>query len=160
MLESEKILKKLNIDYKLIKLKSRAVTVEDVVKYSDGKLNPDEICKTIILKDDGGRLYAAFLLGSHKIDFKKLEKATGVKYSIVKPEEVEEKTKMSPGAVCPILVKMPIFLDNRVLKKSKVNFGSGDHLYGLEIATEDLRRVFRYDIVDIAKVENMEADLF
>ncbi|MGQ9680380.1 MAG: YbaK/EbsC family protein [Candidatus Bathyarchaeia archaeon] len=152
MLESEKTLKRLHIDYKLIKLKSRAVTVEDVVKYSDGKMDPDEICKTIILKDDKGRLCAAFLLGSHKIDFKKLEKITGVKYSIVKAEEVEEKTKMSPGAVCPILIRMPIFLDNRVLEKCKVNFGSGDHSYGLEIATEDLKKVFRYEIVDIAKV--------
>ncbi|MBS7619375.1 YbaK/EbsC family protein [Candidatus Bathyarchaeota archaeon] len=152
MLESEKILKTMNVNYKLIKLKNRAVTVEDVIKYSDEELNLDEICKTIILKDYEGNLYAAFLLGSHKIDFKKLEKATGAKYSIVKAQEIEEKTKMSPGAVCPLLLRVPILLDKRVLEKRKVNFGSGDHLYGLEIATDDLKRVFSYRIVDIANV--------
>lgn len=142
----------MNVNYKLIKLKNRAVTVEDVIKYSDEELDPDEICKTVILKDCEGNLYAAFLLGSHKIDFKKLEKATGAKYSILKAQEVEEKTKMSPGAVCPLLLRAPIFLDKRVLEKRKVNFGSGDHLYGLEIATDDLKRVFSYRIVDIANV--------
>lgn len=152
MLESEKILKAMNINYKLIKLKNRAVTVEDVIKYSEEELSLDEICKTIILKDSKGKLFAAFLLGSHKIDFRKLEKATGAKYSIVKTQEVEEKTKMVPGAVCPLLIRMPIFLDKRVLEKKKVNFGSGDHLYGLEVATEDLKRILDYRIVDISKI--------
>lgn len=150
MLESEKLLKKLNIDYKLIELRDRALTVEDVIKYSNGRLDSDEICKTIILKD-GEKFYAAFLLGKHKIDFKKLENATGIKFSIVKPQEVEQNTGMEPGAVCPILIRMPIFLDNRVLEKRKVNFGSGNHLYGLEIATKDLSRVFNYKTVDMAK---------
>jgi len=48
-LKVEKLMRDKRVDYRLIRLSQHAYTVDDVVKYSEGEVNPDEICKTIIL---------------------------------------------------------------------------------------------------------------
>lgn len=148
---SEKILRERGISYKLIELTDRALTVPDVIKFSKGDINPDEICKTIIVKDRKGDKYALFLLGADRIDFKKVRKILG-DVSIAKHNEVEEVAGVKPGAVCPILMDIPIYLDKRVLEREKVNFGSGNHLYGLEINVSELTDAMKYLVVDIAKI--------
>jgi len=55
----QKIIEKLKekeIEFNLIQLKDRAMTVYEVIKFSDGNLNPKEICKTLILKDQKNNL--------------------------------------------------------------------------------------------------------
>jgi prolyl-tRNA editing enzyme YbaK/EbsC (Cys-tRNA(Pro) deacylase) len=60
-------------------------------------------------------------------------------------------TGVEPGAVCPILLRVPLLVDRRALTKEMINFGSGHHLYGLEIDPRDLERLVEYRLVDIAK---------
>ena len=69
-LKIEQILK--GLDYRIIELQDKAITVEDVIRYSKEDINPEEICKTILVKSKK-RFYALFLRGSDKIDFKKLK---------------------------------------------------------------------------------------
>lgn len=151
-LESAKFLDQKGINYKLIKLKDRAISVEDVIRYADGNINPDEICKTIILKDKKDNRYAMFLLGKQKIDFSKVKEIISGKVSIVSYDEVKKATGMEPGAVCPVLLRIPIFVDKRVFDKEKINFGSGNHLYGLEVAAKDLEKAINFKVVDIAEI--------
>ena len=66
-------------------------------------------------------------------------------------DEVKAATGVEPGAVCPILLKAPLLVDRRVLAKDRINFGSGHHLYGLEIDPRDLERVVEYRLADIAE---------
>jgi prolyl-tRNA editing enzyme YbaK/EbsC (Cys-tRNA(Pro) deacylase) len=61
-----------------------------------------------------------------------------------------EVTGVEPGAVCPILLKIPVYIDGRVTKKNRVNFGSGNHLYGIDMNFQDLAKVFEYTVVDVA----------
>ena len=61
------------------------------------------------------------------------------------------RTGVEPGAVCPILLKVQLLVDRRVLAKDRINFGSGHHLYGLEIDPRDLGRLVEYRLVDIAE---------
>ena len=150
-MESVRILEERGISYRLIELRERAFSVADVIKYAKEKINPDEICKTIILEDEGGSKYAILLLGKHKIDFAKANKLTGQRLSIVNPEGVKRATGIEPGAVCPILLTIPLFVDRRVLEKEKINFGSGDHLYGLEVHTRDLEKIANFRVVDVAQ---------
>ena len=98
-------------------------------------------------------MHSALLLGSHRIDFKKVKSVIGAKVKIATFEEVNATSGVEPGAVCPILLKDPLLVDHIVLTKEKINFGSGHHLYGLEIDPRDLERLVEYRLVDIAEAK-------
>lgn len=150
-LDSVRVLRERGVDFRLIELKQRAVSVEDVVKYSKSEIAVDEICKTILLKGSDGEMHAVFLLGSHRIDFAKVRGVIGKSAEIATFEDVKAATGVEPGAVCPILLRVPLLVDRRALTKEMINFGSGHHLYGLEIDPRDLERLVEYRLVDIAK---------
>jgi len=59
----------------------------------------------------------------------------------VKSEEVKAVSGVEIGAVCPLLLSMPIIIDKKIFSKEKINFGSGSHLLGIEMRTEDLGKV-------------------
>ena len=145
----EDILGARNIPYRIIELKDRAITVSDVIEHSVEDINPEEICKTILVKQKT-RYYAVFLRGADKIDFKKLKDVIG-KVSIASRVEVLAVSGVEPGAVCPLLVDIPVLVDRRVLRLKKLNFGSGNHLFGVEIAAGDLELVLDYRLVEIAE---------
>jgi len=151
-LESEKILKSKGINYRLIRLSEKGISFEDVVRYAKDEINPDEICKTIIVKDKKENKYAFLLKGNQKIDFSKVKEVIGSKASIVSYEDLKKATGTEPGAVCPFLLEMPVFVDKRVFETEKIHFGSGDHLFGIEIKTEDLEKIIKFQIVDVALV--------
>jgi Cys-tRNA(Pro)/Cys-tRNA(Cys) deacylase len=150
-LASAELLEEKGVDYRIIELTDRAVTVEDVVRYAKHGVDRDEICKTIILKDGEGRMHAVFLKGGDRIDFKKLRRVMG-KASVAAPDEVEETTGVKAGAVCPLLLGVTLYVDERVFMKERINFGSGNHLYGIELSPKDLAKVMDFKVVDAAKV--------
>ena len=125
------------------------MSVEDVVRFSKEDINPGEICKTIIVKSKAG-FTALFLRGSDRVSFKKLRGVTG-KARIASSEDVVEITGVMPGSVCPILVPVPVIVDWKLLALDRVNFGSGDHLYGLEMKSADLYRVMDFMVADISE---------
>ncbi len=148
---SARLLDEKGVEYRLIELTDRAVTVEDVVRYAKDGVDPDEICKTIILKDRDGSMHAVFLRGRDRIDFRKMRGVIG-KASVAAPGEAEEAAGVRPGAVCPLTLCIPLYVDERVFVKEKINFGSGDHLYGIEMSPKDLVKVMDFDVVDAAEV--------
>jgi len=111
--------------------------VKDVVKFSIGNLDVDEICKTVIWKTNRG-LIGIFLKGRNRINLVKLQKFLNAKVTMASSEEVKEKTGLEPGAVCPLLLGIPLVMDKQVFDLKKVNFGSGDHLYGIEMNPNDI----------------------
>ena len=150
-LESVRILEEKGVDYRLIELKDRAISVSDVIRYSKERVRPEEICKTIILRDGEGARHAVFLPGDRRIDFEKARAIIGGKVSIASYDEVKDATGVEPGAVCPLLLRIPLFVDEGVLSRERINFGSGDHLYGIEIRSQDLAMVVDYELVDVAE---------
>jgi prolyl-tRNA editing enzyme YbaK/EbsC (Cys-tRNA(Pro) deacylase) len=151
MLEAERILHEKGIPYRLIELTDRAMTVADVARYSKGDINVDEICKTVIMRDDSGNRYAFLLVGTDRVDPHKAKRLTGRKLSVASPEEVHDSTGADPGAVCPLTLRIPLTIDQRVLDLERVNFGSGHHLYGIEMKTENLLRAVPHTVADIAE---------
>ncbi len=139
------------VRYRLIELLKPAFTVRDVIEFSKEPIEQKEICKTIVVKDECGNFYAALLKGNDLIDFKKLDKIIGLKTKIADPHEVNEVTGQTLGSLCPIVLKIPIFLDRQLLNLDKINFGSGNLFYGIEISVEDLVRIIESRIVDICK---------
>lgn len=149
-MKSADILKEKGVWHNLIKLSDAAITVGDVIKYSGGKAKEDEICKTIIVKDEEDNFHALFLLGSDRIDFGRLKPIMG-KAKIASAEDVKNVSGVEPGAVCPLLLSIPIIIDRKAFSKEKINFGSGDHLHGIEMKTEDLNKVIKFDVEDISQ---------
>jgi len=147
---SARKLDELGVEYRLIRLRDRAVTVQDVIDHADGDLDPAEICKTIIVKDRKGARYAVFLRGGDRIDFNKLKPVLG-KVSIASRDEVQEAAGVEPGAVCPLTINVPVYMDVRALGLERINFGSGNHLYGIELRTEDLAKALSYTVLDLAE---------
>ena len=148
----ENILKEKSIPYRLIQLLNRAYTVQDVVNYSKGDILLNEICKTIIAKSDKGDSYAFFLYGNDRVDFEKTSSIIGDKVHIAKPSEVKELAGVEPGAVCPLLLTIPVIMDTKIINFKKVNFGSGHHLFGLELSTSDFIKLINPQIADISKL--------
>lgn len=148
MLNVEKILKEKCISYKLIKLREKSISAKDVVKHGD--VNAEEICKTIIIKDKKRNFYACFLKGGDTVDKDKLRNILSSKTSIATHENVKEIAKVNPGEVCPILLNIKIFVDQKVTELKKVNFGSGDLYYGIEMKIEDLLKILDdYEVKDL-----------
>jgi len=150
-LESAKFLKEKDIWFRLIKLSDKGISYEDVLKNSEDEINPNEICKTIIVKDKKGNKYAFLLKGDRKINFLKAKEVIGKKISIVSFEDLKKSTGKEPGAICPLLLDMPIYVDDKVFETEKINFGSGEHLYGLEICSVDLDKVIQFEKVNVSE---------
>lgn len=148
----EKILKEKGVKYRLIPLSESAYTVEDVLSYSDGNVNPDQICKTIILRGKKtGKKVAILLRGNDKVNFSAAKKIFGEEMAIASSEEVKEAANVEPGAVCPFMLNVDLKIDKKVMELETINCGSGHHLYGLEFKLRDLTRTVDYEIVDVAK---------
>jgi prolyl-tRNA editing enzyme YbaK/EbsC (Cys-tRNA(Pro) deacylase) len=147
---SARLLDDLGVEYRLIRLRGRAVTTQDVIDRAEGELNPTEICKTIIVKDRGGVKHAVLLRGSDRIDFSKLKTVLG-KVSVANRYEVVSTTGVEPGAVCPLTLKIHVYVDEGVMELKRINFGSGDHMYGIEIQTADLVKALSYTVMDLAE---------
>lgn len=144
-------LKKLNIEYKVLDLGGIARTSEDVMKLSD--VNPREIVKTLIMKADNDKIYAVMLPGVKKINNKKLLKILKVKkIRFLNENELKETAGFQPGEVCPVLIeKIPVLIDKTVFDTEKINFGSGDLYYGIEIKSKDILKCVDAKIVDIVE---------
>ncbi|MBI4134531.1 MAG: YbaK/EbsC family protein [Candidatus Sungbacteria bacterium] len=152
MVRIEEVLTQKNIPHRLIELRQEAFTVDDVVNFSKGDINPSEICKTIILKGKkSGKRYAILLRGSDRLNFSAAKQLLGEEMRIGDAGDVKEVTGVEPGAVCPFLLDVPLFVDKRVLELENINCGSGEHLYGLEFVPEDLGKGVSYQVGDFAK---------
>lgn len=149
-LKASQKLDRIGINYRLIKLADRAISTEDVKRYSEDDLEPREICKTIILRSEEGEHYAVLLQGEDRIDLDRAKEFLNVEVELASREDVRDITGLEFGAICPILLEMPILVDERVLEHEKINFGSGDHHYGIELYTRDLDRAITYTKMDIA----------
>jgi len=144
-LESTQKLDEAGVEYSLFKLDKQAFTVEDVVKYSKGRVNVDEICKTMILTDDEGYGCGLLLLGISRVDFKRLKTITGKILRLASRKQVVDLTGIEPGAICPIILDIPLFVDGQVFTKNRINFGSGNHLFGIEMNPIDLIKIVDYN---------------
>ena len=138
----EKYLKQKKIKHKISDLGGEIYKVEDVIKVG---VNPDEILKTLIVRSTvkvalefKDKYFALVLRGKDRVDFKKVRRLFGGKSDLAKPEEVKKVAGVPVGAVCPILLDVPIYIDREALNLKHVNMGSGDLTCELEMDFSDL----------------------
>lgn len=156
LLKAIEKLKRLKIPYRVLDLGGIARTSEDVVRLY--KVNPREVVKTLMVKTDDDRIFAVMLPGVMRIDSKKLLKVLKAKKTrFLNENELKDNANFEPGEVCPILIeKHPILIDNTVFETEKINFGSGDLYFGIEINSKDLLKVIKGKVLDIVEHESNE----
>lgn len=148
----EKKLKEKDIPFRLIKLNQAAISVEDVVTFSNGEVALNEICKTVIVKGrKTGKRYGVLMQGIDKISFSKLKKTLGEEMTMGDVTDVKEVAGVEPGAVCPFLLIVPLLVDIKIEGMKRMNCGSGEHLFGLEFNRNDLKKGVEYIVGDFAK---------
>lgn len=133
MIPVENILKDKGVPCRVIALGQAAVSVDDVVRISGGTVVRDEICKTIVVCGKKSHAcYGVVLQGDNRVDFKKVGAIVGESVEAASREEVTLASGVTPGAVCPWLLRVPFIVDAKVAHLAKINTGSGDHEYGIE----------------------------
>jgi len=142
----QEYLQRAKLPYKVVDLETEAFTVGDVVKAG---IKEDEVVKTLVVRVNSRtdllgtqgqtlNFVALALRGKDRLDFKKVRKLFGSKSELAKPEEVLKVIGVPIGAVCPVLVGIPLYLDKRVMDIKNVHMGSGDLMHGLEMKLSDL----------------------
>lgn len=157
----EKYLQQKKIRHKISDLGGEVYKVEDVIKVG---INPDEILKTLIVRSTvkenlqfKDKYFALVLRGKDRVDFKKVRRLFGgpsttlkVNCELAKPEEVKKVAGVPVGAVCPILLDIPIFIDKNAMNLNHINMGSGDLTKELEMDFSDLLgAIGEYKLVEL-----------
>src|SRR3989344_3758394 len=110
----EEFLKSKQIPHQIVDLGGEVFTVDQVKKTG---VKEDEIVKTLIIKTNNDFIALA-VRGCDRVDFKKVRRLFGSKSDLAKPEEVLKAVGVPIGAVCPILVGVPLYFDRRVMDLS------------------------------------------
>lgn len=135
----------LKLPFKTVVLDRKAYTVADVVRSG---IRLEDVVKTLIfrstrsIKSTKG-FVALALRGNDRVDFKKIRAKFGSKSGLARAEEVLEVVGVPIGAVCPILLEMPIYIDKKVMNLKNVHMGSGDLNFGLEMNLTDFLEAVR-----------------
>lgn len=159
LVQIEKYLKQQKLPYEVINLSQQAFTVADVVDFG---IKVDEVVKTLVLRiyprsspglepSQKVKFVALALRGDDRVDFKKVRRLFGSKTELAKPDEVLKVVGVPIGAVCPIKIGIPLYLDKKVMDLENIHMGSGDLMHGLEMKLADLlKAVGKYYLVVIS----------
>lgn len=135
-------LNSIGVNYEIIDFGREVSRVEDVIGFG---INPEETVKTLIIRAEKFEslqfktvFIALAVRGGDRLNFKKIKRHFGTKAELAKPEEVLKVVGVPVGAVCPVLVGVPLYFDRSALKLKRVNLGSGDLTKGLNIDMDDL----------------------
>ena len=150
LFQIEKYLRKKKIPYKVVDLGGEVFTVDDVKKTG---VEEDEIVKTLIVRVERlnkTQFVALAVRGRDRVDFKKVRRLFGNKGELARSEEVQKIIGVPIGAVCPILLEIPLYFDRKVMSLKHVNMGSGDLTKGLEMDISGLlEAVGKYQVEDL-----------
>ncbi len=112
---------------------------------------PENIVKSIVVKDKMGQFYLVILQGDRKIKTSKLKKILLVKdVKLASPEEVKANTGYNVGDVPPISVELPVIMDELVLNQKRVYAGGGARQKNLLISIDELLECTNPLIADIS----------
>jgi prolyl-tRNA editing enzyme YbaK/EbsC (Cys-tRNA(Pro) deacylase) len=146
-----KFFDKNKIKYEAVEHKT-AYTAYD--KAATLKIKPNIVAKTLVLKTDRD-LVLVLLPGNKNLDFGKIKKLIVVyrknqgmkavkKIDFVSETVIKNKFKgVKIGAIPPVsgLWKLPIFIDNSLVKLPKVILSAGNHENSIKIKGSDLKKL-------------------
>jgi Cys-tRNA(Pro) deacylase len=135
-------LQSLDLEVELIYSEQHMPTVELAARAIG--VEPEQIIKTLLLRDKSGSLARVIASGPRRIDRAKLAEIGNLdRPKMASPELVLEATGWPAGGVSPIgsRVPLPTFVDRNVLKCDFVYGGGGTELTLLRIKPDDIVRL-------------------
>lgn len=147
-MKSIEFLKSKGIRFRVIELKEIPKSAQDVERLYGCPLN--QVLKTLVFIGDNEPIIVV-LPGDKRVNTNKLKEITKQdNLRIAKPDEVKKITSYSIGGVCPFGIenKVKKIIDESVFKMPIVNIGSGKSEIGIELNSEDLKKVWDGIIAD------------
>ncbi len=117
-------------------------------------LDPAFVYKTLVTVGKSGRNYVYMLPSEKELDLKKAANAAHEKsIEMVKSRDLLELCGYVHGGCSPIGMKKPFetFLDASAEAKERIIFSAGRIGYQVEISPQDLAKMIRLKITDLAK---------
>ncbi|MGF1680774.1 aminoacyl-tRNA deacylase [Photobacterium minamisatsumaniensis] len=127
------------VEYRLLPHTQPAKTVEEAAR--ERGVDPQQMVKSILLRDMGGFHVLACVPGPAQVDPKKVRAMFGCsRMTCADASDVEKVTGLVIGTVAPIGLKrpLPVIFDHQITKHQRVNISSGDRMAGIELETDDL----------------------
>lgn len=127
------------VDYRLLPHTKPAKTIDEAAQ--ERGVNPEQMVKSILLRDMGGFHVLACVPGPAQVDPKKVRTIFGCRrMTCADASDVEKVTGLMIGTVAPVGLKrpLPVIFDHSIKKHHRVNISSGDRMAGIELETEDL----------------------
>ncbi|MEM9777180.1 MAG: YbaK/EbsC family protein [Chloroflexota bacterium] len=146
-----------NISYTLLPHTEPVYTMEGAA--AQRGVQPEEMLKSILLRDKDRKYVMACVLGYGQLDPKKVRAffpdGQYRRLTFASAEEITEQIGYSKGAVAPFNLPdgIPLVIDERIKKLERFNTSTGDHMCGIELATADLLAVTNPFLADIQKAE-------
>jgi prolyl-tRNA editing enzyme YbaK/EbsC (Cys-tRNA(Pro) deacylase) len=116
--------------------------------------SPNTIVKTLLMKVGGSDYIILIVRGDRRVDNIKLSRYLGQDVRLATPNEVLEVVGVPVGAVSPLLsnvLKFRRLLDPKILEKEYIVCGGGGLNTLIKIATEDLIKYLKPEVVDVFK---------
>jgi Ala-tRNA(Pro) deacylase len=116
---------------------------------------PDDVAKTIVLRDEGGYRLAV-IPASQRLDLERARELLGSTKSLRLATEEEMATdfpSFEVGALPPIgpMLPAPEVLDRRLLDHDRIVFAGGDHRHGILMDPNDLVQLSQPKVADVCE---------
>lgn len=148
-----------HVPYRVLPHEEPVYTMEAAARQRD--IVPEAMVKAILLRDRLGHYALACVAGYDRVDPRAVRAqlpADWKRLSFATAEEILAVTGCVQGAVAPLGLPegIPVFFDLAVARHELVSISSGDVMFGLELAFQDLLRLAGGRLAAIA--ERGEAD--
>ncbi|MDC5718572.1 YbaK/EbsC family protein [Vibrio europaeus] len=127
------------INFRLLPHQTPATTIEDAAKQRG--IRPEQMVKSIVLRDMSNRYAIACTPGNKAVDPKKVRALLEWRrMTCVSMEEVASLTGYKIGTVVPLLLRTPmvIVFDQQLLAEPEVTISSGSNMAGIALSCDDL----------------------
>lgn len=115
-------------------------------------LRPGQIVRSLLFRTEDGSFVLVLMPGPTQVDWAKLRAHLGVsRVRTARPQEVEQVTGYSPGAVSPFGLKqsLRILADPRMKDHEEISLGAGVKGAGLILTSQALLETVEPELVDL-----------
>ncbi|MDN2482059.1 aminoacyl-tRNA deacylase [Vibrio agarivorans] len=140
------------VAFEILHQEYETVSIQDTA--SARGISPQQMVKSILLRDMSERYALACIPGDQSVDPKKVRSLLNWRrMTCVQLDQLESITGYKAGTVTPLLLKraMPIVIDTRLSELDRVTISSGDRLAGLALAPSDLLKLCQPTMGDICR---------
>ncbi len=141
-----------HIRYRLLPHQTPATSIEDAARQRG--IRPQQMVKSILLRDMGDRYALACLPGDRSVDPRKVREFLQCRrMTCVSADKVELITGYAVGSVTPLLLKTPmtIIFDPSLKDEHEVTIASGNLMAGLALSLQDLVNLCKPEFYSICR---------